>query len=59
MLEIVKGSPLAAFAAAFIVTWATTPLVRALALRFDAVAKPDARRKHAGISRSGAGWRFL
>ncbi len=48
MLESLKGSPLAAFLAALLVSLCVTPLVRALALRVGAVAKPDARRLHVG-----------
>jgi UDP-GlcNAc:undecaprenyl-phosphate GlcNAc-1-phosphate transferase len=48
MLEVLKGSPLAAFVAALVVSLAVTPLVRQLALRAGAVAKPDARRLHPG-----------
>ncbi len=48
MLDALKGSPLAAFVAALLVSLTVTPLVRALALRFGAVAKPDARRQHQG-----------
>ena len=48
MLDSLKGSPLAAFLAALIVSLGVTPLVRALAIRAGAVAKPDARRLHVG-----------
>ena len=48
MLDLLKGSPVAAFFAAFFVALFITPLARALALRFDATAKPDARRHHHG-----------
>ncbi|MBW3635821.1 MAG: undecaprenyl/decaprenyl-phosphate alpha-N-acetylglucosaminyl 1-phosphate transferase [Armatimonadetes bacterium] len=48
MLESLKGSPLAAFLAALLVTLICTPMVRQLALRAGAVAKPDARRLHSG-----------
>lgn len=46
MLEFIKGSPLAAFAVAFITTLLVTPLVKVLAWRCGAVAHPDARRLH-------------
>jgi UDP-GlcNAc:undecaprenyl-phosphate GlcNAc-1-phosphate transferase len=46
MMELFRGSPLVAFGAALIVTLATTPLVRALAWRVGALARPDARRIH-------------
>ncbi|HVF09903.1 MAG TPA: MraY family glycosyltransferase [Abditibacteriaceae bacterium] len=46
MLEAWKGSPLVAFAAALLATLAVTPLVRLLAWRCDALARPDARRLH-------------
>ncbi len=48
MLEILKGSPLAAFVAALVIALLVTPLVRSIALRAGAVAKPDARRLHVG-----------
>lgn len=48
MLDSLKGSPLAAFVAALLVSLVVTPLVRRLALRVGAVAKPDARRIHRG-----------
>ena len=41
-----KGSPLAALLAAFAVAFAGTPLVRLLAWKCGALAKPDARRLH-------------
>ncbi len=41
-----KGSPWAAFVAALVVAFLATPGARRLALRFEAVAKPDARRLH-------------
>lgn len=41
-----KGSPLAALAAAFLVALLATPLARALAWKAGAVARPDARRLH-------------
>lgn len=45
-LVALKSSPLAAFLAALVLAWVVTPLVRRLALRWDAVARPDARRLH-------------
>lgn len=48
MLDTLKGSPLAAFLTALLVSLCVTPLVRLAALRAGAVAKPDARRLHAG-----------
>lgn len=48
MLESAKGSPIAAFFAALMVSLIFTPAVRAIALRCGAVAKPDARRTHVG-----------
>lgn len=48
MFDALKGSPLAAFLTALVVALCVTPLVRRLALRVGAVAKPDARRLHAG-----------
>ena len=41
-----KGSPIAAFAAAFLVALLATPVARALAWKAGALAKPDARRHH-------------
>jgi UDP-GlcNAc:undecaprenyl-phosphate GlcNAc-1-phosphate transferase len=46
MMELFRGSPIVALFAAFIVTLAATPLVRALAWRMNALAHPDARRLH-------------
>ena len=46
MLELVKGSPLAAFLMALVVTMLATPIVKILAARAGALAKPDARRLH-------------
>ena len=46
MLTALKGSPALAFAAAFLITLLATPMVRGLALRLGATAKPDARRLH-------------
>lgn len=46
MLESLKGSPSVAFATALSVTLLATPLVRRVAWRCGAVAKPDARRQH-------------
>lgn len=45
-VSALKGSPLAAFLTAFIVTLAFTPIARALAWKCGALAKPDARRLH-------------
>ena len=45
-MEALKGSPLAAFIAALVVTLILTPWVKRLGWRFGAVAHPDARRKH-------------
>jgi UDP-GlcNAc:undecaprenyl-phosphate GlcNAc-1-phosphate transferase len=47
-MDFLKNSPLAAFLVALMVTWAVTPWVRRLAIHFQAVAKPDARRLHQG-----------
>lgn len=49
MLEVLRNSPLAAFAVALVIAFAVTPVVRLLALRFEAVARPDARRIHKGF----------
>src|SRR5688500_9805188 len=46
MLEPLKGSPVVAFAAAFLMTLALTPAVSWLAWRCAATARPDARRLH-------------
>ena len=46
MFELLKGSPLIAFAAAFAGALLVTPAVRLLAWRVGALAKPDARRIH-------------
>ncbi len=46
-MDSLYGSPLTAFFAALIATLLATPLVRKLAWRADAVARPDARRVHA------------
>jgi UDP-GlcNAc:undecaprenyl-phosphate GlcNAc-1-phosphate transferase len=46
MLSAFKGNPAVAFAAAFLITLLATPLVRRLAWRCGALAKPDARRLH-------------
>jgi len=46
MITTVKGSPLAAFLVALAVTGFLTPWVRRLAVKNQAVAKPDARRLH-------------
>jgi UDP-GlcNAc:undecaprenyl-phosphate GlcNAc-1-phosphate transferase len=43
---LLKGSPLVAFVTALVVALAATPLVRALAWKAQALAKPDARRLH-------------
>lgn len=45
-VELLKGSPWAAFVAALLATLLVTPLVRRLAWRCEALARPDARRKH-------------
>lgn len=45
-MDFLHDSPLAAFLAAFFATLLATPLVRKLAWRADAVARPDARRVH-------------
>ena len=45
-MELLKGSPIAAFLVALAVTLLLTPLVKRLGWRFKAVAVPDARRKH-------------
>ena len=47
MLSALKGSPLAAFTAAFIIALMITPLARALAFRCGALAHPGGRRTHA------------
>jgi UDP-GlcNAc:undecaprenyl-phosphate GlcNAc-1-phosphate transferase len=46
MPHLFKGSPIVAFAAAWLATLILTPIVRSLALRAGALAKPDARRIH-------------
>lgn len=46
VMQAFKGSPFAAFVAALCVALLVTPLVRRLAWRFGAIARPDARRKH-------------
>lgn len=46
MLELLKGSPVLAFVAAFVATFLLTPGVKALAWRCEALARPDARRLH-------------
>jgi UDP-N-acetylmuramyl pentapeptide phosphotransferase/UDP-N-acetylglucosamine-1-phosphate transferase len=46
MLEVLKGSPLVAFAAALFVALVATPVVRVLAWRANALAQPDTRRLH-------------
>jgi UDP-GlcNAc:undecaprenyl-phosphate GlcNAc-1-phosphate transferase len=46
MLETFKGSPAIAFAAALFAALLATPLVRSLAWRANALARPDARRTH-------------
>jgi UDP-GlcNAc:undecaprenyl-phosphate GlcNAc-1-phosphate transferase len=46
-MESLKGSPLVAFIAALLMALAVTPLVRVLAWRANALARPDARRLHA------------
>ncbi len=45
-LSFLKGSPAVAFVAALLVTLLATPLVRRLAWRGGALARPDARRIH-------------
>lgn len=45
-MELLKGSPLTAFAAALLATLIAAPLVRLLAWRAGALAKPDERRLH-------------
>jgi UDP-GlcNAc:undecaprenyl-phosphate GlcNAc-1-phosphate transferase len=47
-MDSLKGSPLVAFIAALLVALIATPAARVLALRCDAVAKPDARKIHEG-----------
>ena len=47
MLSALKGSPTAAFFAALLVALLLTPLVRALAWKCGALAKPGGRRIHA------------
>lgn len=46
-MEFFRGSPLTAFFAALLAALLVTPLVRALAWRAGALARPDARRTHA------------
>lgn len=46
MLELLKGSPLIAFAAAFVGSLLAAPVVRQLAWRAGALARPDTRRIH-------------
>ncbi len=46
MLELLESSPPVAFAVALVATLLATPVVRLLAWRAGAVAKPDARRIH-------------
>jgi len=45
-MDFLYGSPLTAFFAALIATLFATPVVRKIAWRADAVARPDARRVH-------------
>lgn len=45
-MDFLYGSPLTAFFAALIATLLATPVVRKIAWRADAVARPDARRVH-------------
>lgn len=45
-MEAFKGSPWIAFSAALLVSLLATPLVRVLAFRAGALAKPDSRRIH-------------
>ncbi len=45
-MDFLHGSPLTAFLAALIATLLATPVVRKIAWRANAVARPDARRVH-------------